>query len=52
MPQVRATRAVTEALGFAGRCRYELVVEDGRVVELWPHAEPGKLTRSDLEKLR
>lgn len=39
-------------LGLAGACRFELVCDvEGRVVEVWPHAEPGKLTRRELDLL-
>jgi len=50
----RTAVVIAQALGFeaGGRQRYEVVVEDGRVVEIWPHAEPGKLKRADLEQLR
>lgn len=48
----RAARVLSDALGLTGRCRFEVIVdEDSRVLELWPHAEPGKLTRADLDKL-
>jgi hypothetical protein len=48
----RAARVLMDALGLEGRCRFEVIVdEDARVLELWPHSEPGKLLRSDLDKL-
>lgn len=50
----RVAALLAQALGFeaSGRQRYELVVENGRVLEIWPHSEPGKLKRLDLEQLR
>jgi hypothetical protein len=48
----RAARVLADALGLEGRCRFEVIVDDdARVVELWPHQEPGKLTRGDLDRL-
>jgi hypothetical protein len=46
-----AAQVLGQALGFEGRCRYEIVVDGGHVIEVWPHQEPGKLQRGDLDKL-
>jgi hypothetical protein len=48
-----AARALVAARGFEGRtCRFELICDaDGRVVAVWPHANPPKFTRSELEEL-
>lgn len=51
----QAALVLAQALGIEGRCRFEIVaITDGKaasVVEVWPHSEPGKLQRADLDKL-
>lgn len=47
----RVAQALVHARGFEGQpCRFELICDaDGRVVAVWSHAEPPKLTRHELE---
>lgn len=47
----RAAAVLMRQLGLSGRCRFEIVVDEGTVLEVWPHQEPGKLTRSELDEL-
>jgi hypothetical protein len=47
----RVAQALAHARGFEGRaCRFEPICDsEGRVVAVWSHAEPPKLTRHELE---
>lgn len=55
----RAVAEIAAALGLQGRLRFEIVADvdptltnhRGRVLALWPHAEPGKLDREALDLL-
>ena len=44
--------AAGQALGVGDRrCRVELLFEERRLVAIFPHFEPGKLTRRDIDLL-
>jgi hypothetical protein len=49
---VPVLEGAAQVLGMtAGRWRVELIYVDGRLVELWPHREDGKLVRGQLDLL-